>query len=383
MKIGLVGYGKMGKSIFHLLSSAGLEVTVQVTSQEKSDQNNLQQKTRLQRGLRRGLLDESQVASRLATQKFTPRLGDLKDRDLVIESIPEDQEAKGRLYRDLEKTVSPESMIVSNSSSLSLNALAQSLDRPERFCGFHFFHPIPLTSVIEIIRWDRVSSRTLEILSQFSRSLGRIPLLVKDGPGSVLNAILACECCEALYILEQGFASPSEVDRIAGRFFRIGPCESLDIIGIAFFAELFERTTIVRPEGVTMPSLLFKLVADGRKGRDWGKGIFLYVDQKEKDDAPSYYFNPHQSHSYETAGRDAETIARRLLFALLCGALFVLDRKLAPAEALDLGIKDILGMKDGPITLMNAMGKERLREELLSLATTVGPRFDPALADVL
>jgi 3-hydroxybutyryl-CoA dehydrogenase len=383
MKIGLIGYGKMGKSIFQLLSSAGQEVTVLVTSPVMADQNNIQLKKRLQRGVRQGLLDENQFALRLATQQFTSRLEDLQDRDLVIESIPEDQERKGRLYRELEKTVSSESIIVSNTSSLSLNVLAQSLDRAERFCGFHFFHPIPLTSVIEIICWDRVSQQTLETLSQLSRSLDRTPLLVKDGPGSVINAVLACECCEALYILEQGLALPTEIDRIAGRFFRIGPCETLDTIGIEFFAGLFERTTIVRPVGVITPHLLFKLVADGRKGKDWGKGIFLYFDQKADNDAAEYYQNPRQNHSLETAERNPEATAKRLLFALLCGALFVLDRGLAPAEAVDLGVKDILAMKEGPITMMKAMGKARLREELNSLATTVGQRFDPALADIL
>jgi len=383
MKIGIIGYGKMGKTIFQLLCSEDLEVTTLVTSKDKSDQYNLQQRVRLQRGLRRGLFNEDRFAARLAAQKFTHNLEDLNDRDLVIESIPEDLDAKTRLYGMLEKTVSRESVISSNTSSLSINALARSLEHPDRFCGFHFFHPIPLTSIVEIIRWDGVSPRTLDALCQLSRSLGRTPLLVKDGPGSIINAILACELCEALYILEQGLASPSEIDKIAGRFFRIGPCESLDIIGIAFFAEVFERTTIVRPEGIVTPSLIFKLIEDGRRGRDWGKGIFLTADQNSRDEASGYYFNPHQGHSLRTAGRGTETIATRLLFALLCGALFVLERGLASADAVDLGVRDILGMKDGPIALMKAMGKERLRKELISLAATVGPRFDPALADVL
>jgi 3-hydroxybutyryl-CoA dehydrogenase len=381
MKIGLVGYGKMGTSIFRLLSSAGLEVTVLVRTEDQADRDNIRQRARLRRGLRLGLIDEPQFSKLFAAQKFTSHIEDLRDCEVVIETVPEDVETKARLFRQLETNIPPETTIVTNTSSLSINVLARRLHHSERFCGFHFFHPIPLTSVIEIIAGDSVSPRTVDRLCDLSRFLGRTPLVVRDGPGSVLNAILACECCEGLYILEQGLASPSEIDRIAGRFFRIGPCESLDIIGLDFFAQLFVRTLIVRPSGIKTPSLLFKLIADGRKGRDYGKGIFLYQNQQAENAAPGYYLDPHQGHSFGNASGDKEVIARRLLFALFLGALYVLERGLASPEVINLGVQDVLGMKDGPITLMRAMGKEKLEVELESLAQTVGPRFDPALAD--
>ena len=383
MKIGLVGHGKMGTSIFHLLSSAGLEVTVLVRTRDQAEKNNVRQKARLQRGLRQGLLDEGEFAKRLSDQKFTSSIQDLRDCELVIESISEDMESKSRLFRDLEKNVRPQSIIVSNTSSLSINALARNFDHRERFCGFHFFHPIPLTSVVEIIEGDDVSPQTVDFILRLSRSLGRTPLIVRDGPGSVLNAILACDCCEALYILEEGLASPSEIDRVAGRFLRIGPCESLDIIGLEFFARLFERTLIARPGNFRAPSLLFKLVADERKGRDSGKGIFLYQNQRAEDDAPGYYLDPNERRSFEGAGPIPEIIGKRLLFALFLGGLYVVGRKLASPEVVDLGIRDILGMKDGPFTLMKAMGKEKLKTELEALALTFGPRFDPSLSDFL
>ena len=215
MKVGLVGYGKMGRGIFSLLSDAPLEVAVLVRDPAKADRNNRRLERRLRRAANSEILDEADLADRLAGLRFTSSWKDLRDCGLVIETVTEDYETKIEVLGRAERTVSPEAVITSNSSSLSTTRMAERLRDPARFCGFHFFHPIQLTSVVEIITSRDTAAGTVDFLRRVSREIGRTPLVVKDLAGSCINVALTCHSCEALYVLEQGLALPSRIDAIA------------------------------------------------------------------------------------------------------------------------------------------------------------------------
>lgn len=375
MKIGLVGYGKMGKQIFNLLSSLNCPITVVVINEEEKEKSKAMLDRRLRRALRKELISQDQFQEKSSSLSFTTSLNDLKDHNLVIESIFEDFKEKVRLFQQLESILSPLAMITTNTSSLSTNALAEGLKYGKRFCGFHFFHPLPLVNIVEIIRWEGVSVETVDYLLELGRKMGTKPLAVNDAPSSAVNGILAYHYCEALYILEQGLALPSKIDELTRRFLRVGPCESMDIIGIKLLTQTIERTVNDRSEGMLMPELLYKMLSEGRLGRDWGKGLFIYHETKVEDSDPEFYLVLGQKHSLKGSSPDEAAISKRLLYSIFNGFLYILSRGTFVAEEMDMAIREVLGMQEGPWTMMKHIGKDKLEQEFDLLSQEVGLRF--------
>ncbi|MHC4175972.1 MAG: 3-hydroxyacyl-CoA dehydrogenase family protein, partial [Planctomycetota bacterium] len=300
-------------------------------------------------------------------------------------TVTEDLETKLEVLRQAERTVSPEAVITSNSSSLSTNQISESLQDPARFCGYHFFHPPQLTSVVEIITSKQTTPRTVEFLRQVSRDIGRKPLVVKDeGGGSCINVVLTCISCEALYILEQGLALPSQIDAIVGRIARIGPCESLDVVGIPFFVEVLGRTLDAFPFDFVVPELLHKLTREGRLGKYVGRGIYLYPEDRPTDDALAYYVNTSQTHSPGAAPSDEASLSERLLFPIYFSVLRLAEMGLGEVSDLCLGIQDLIGMKIDPLKEMRKLGSDGLKKGFDRLRRDLGPRYDySSLEDVM
>jgi 3-hydroxybutyryl-CoA dehydrogenase len=380
MTIGLVGYGKMGKSAFNLFSGAGLDVAVVVRTAEQAARFQLQYDRRVARRSGPGVAGGAPPQpSGAAVFSADPAV--LRGCELVLESVPEDLALKRDVLRSVEAAIGPETVLASNTSSLSLAGLAGGLSRPERACGFHLIHPVPLTSVVEIVAWDGASERAIGIATDVARRLGRKPIVVRDCPGPVLNPVLGCYICEALYILEQGLALPRDLDRLAEREFRVGPCESLDIVGIPFFRDIFERTEAIRPPSVPLPALIPRLLADGRTGRDAGRGLYLYDAEPPGQSPLDYYRDPGQQHSPGPAAGDV--LLDRLVLVVQAAALYILALDKASPDDLDLGLMDAMGLSEGPIARMRRMGRDALRAKLEGFARGVGPRFSPGLADNL
>jgi 3-hydroxybutyryl-CoA dehydrogenase len=376
MKVGIVGYGKMGRGIFSLLIDSHLEAAVLVRDSAKADRNNRRLEKRLRRALDNGRISQADLSRRLGSLGFTSAWNDLGDCDLIIETVTEDLETKIQVLRQVEQTASPDAVIASNTSSLSIGGLGKDLNDPGRFCGLHFFHPTQLTTVVEIIASAQTTFRTVSFLQQVSRGFRRTPLVVKDGPGSPINAILNCLICEALYILEQGLALPSQIDALVGRFARIGPCESLDGIGIELFTEGGARLLEACYSDFVFPELPRRLVRDGRLGRQSGRGIYQYEHDRPVDDHPDYYVNPGQTHSLRTAPGDEASLHERLLFPTYVCLLKLARMGLGELGDLCLGIRDVIGMKIDPESEMRKLGSNGLRDVFDRLRREVGPRYD-------
>jgi 3-hydroxybutyryl-CoA dehydrogenase len=376
MKVGLVGYGKMGHGIFSLLSDAPVDVAVFVRNPARAEYESRRLEKRLCRAAGSGVLSAADLPRRLASLRFTSSWEDLRDCGLLVETVSEDYQTKIEVLRQAERMLSPEAVITTNGSSLSINLLAASLRDPTRFCGFHFFHPIRLTTVVEIITSRHTAPGTVDFLRRVSPQIGRRPLVVKDVAGSCINVALSCFCCETLYALEQGLASPSQLDALAGRFARIGPCESLDATGIPFFAEVFSRMLGAFPLDFALPELCHKLIRDGRFGKHVGRGVFLYRDDRPGDDSPEYYVNPCQTHSAGIAPSDEASLYERLLLPIYFMVLYLAQMGLAELSDLCLGIKDLIGMKIDPLQEMQKLGSRGLREVFDRLRRELGPRYD-------
>jgi 3-hydroxybutyryl-CoA dehydrogenase len=376
MKAGIVGYGKMGRGIFSLMSDAGLDVVVLDLDPAQAEDSNRRLEKRLRRAAASGILPEAELARRLTGLRFTTSWDELIDCDLVVEAVFENFDTKVKVLRHAERTVGPEAVIASNTSSLSIEELSAALERPGRFGGYHFFHPVQLTTIAEIITGTQTSAATVEHLRGVSRTIKRTPLVVKDLPGSVINAPLTVLSCEALYILEQGLALPTEIDAIAGRAARIGPCESLDVTGIPFFTQLLEQMLPSLPPEFVVPELCRKLIRDGRHGKYAGKGIFLYREDRPMDDAREYYLNPGQSHSCTSSRPATVTLSERLLYPLYFSVLSLAQTGHGDLADLCAGIQDLIGLKVNPLDDMHRLGSRGLRDIFDRFRQELGPRYE-------
>jgi len=384
MKVGIVGYGKMGRNIFSLFSGSSTEVCVLGRDPAEMDRQNDRLQKRLRRAANTGVLVEADLSRRLAALRFTTSWDALRDCDLVIETVKEDRDTKIAVLRRAEETISSRAVLTSNTSSLSITSLAESLRDPARFSGFHFFHPIQLTSVVEILTSRRTSPHVVEFLRDVSRDIGRTPLLMRDLAGSCVNVPLAWHTCEMLYILEQGLAPPSRIDTIAGRFARLGPCETLDAVGIPFFASVLRRTIDGFAFDLVVPELCHKLIRDDRFGRYANQGVYLYRDDRATDDASAYYRQPAQTHTPGGARSDDEGLYERLLFSIYFAILKVAAMGLGTVEDLCFGISDVIGLKVNPMEEMRQLGNDGLRTVFDRLRAQLGSRYDCGpLADVM
>jgi 3-hydroxybutyryl-CoA dehydrogenase len=397
MNIGIIGYGRMGSSIFRLLAGKPHNITVLMRSEEKAKDREKKFFRGLERSLKRGAITEDEYVRKKESLKFTHRVEDLASADLVTETAVEDYQQKLNIFRKLESVINRKAVLVTNTSSISIEELAQELRYKERFCGLHFFYPVLLIDLVEIIRCADTPMELVSFLKDFCESIDKKPIVVHDAPGSVVNATLAYYYGEALYILEEGLALPSKVDELAKWIFYIGPCESMDVIGIDFFIEALERAATLGSfspirwtgssqmelsktatggrEGFFVPYLFGKLISENRLGKKVSKGIYLYQREKAVDDEPEFYVNPNRSCSYENIDKDQELIAKRLLYSIFNGSLYSLKKGMSSIEELDFGVKEVLQMKEGPFTMMRAIGMEKLKEEFDFLTRTAGKRF--------
>lgn len=379
MKVGLIGYGKMGRAIFSLLERAPFEVAVLDVDGDEMARQNRRLEKRLLRAANGGTLSEADARRRLAELHFTTCWDDLQGSDLVIETVFESYETKLDVLRRAEEIVSPEAIISSNTSSLSITRLGQALENPGRFSGFHFFHPVQLTTIVEIITSPQTAPATVDYLREVSGQIGRRPLVVKDeGGGSCINVLLTCQTCEALYMLEQRLALPSRIDRLCAQFSRIGPCEGLDVVGIPFFTEVLGRTLESFPLGLVVPDLCHKLVRDGRLGKYVNQGLYLYKDDRPVDDSPDYYANPNQTHTPNNVRSDDAGLAERLLFPVYFTILKMRQMGLAELGDLCLGIRDLIGLTADPLDDMRKLGADGLRAAFNRLRDELGARYDCA-----
>lgn len=375
MRVGLLGYGKMGRGIFTLLADSPLQATVWMRDPAKADDQNRKFEKRLKRAAG-STFPEAELPERLAAYRFTSDWNDLARCDLLIESVTEDFDLKVQLLKKLEDTVSPDAVISTNSSSFSPTILAEHLQRPEKFLGFHFFHPIQLTSIVEIIVAKQTSPQTVETVKQASLAMHRRPIVVQDYAGSVINVILTGLTVESLLMLEQGDALPSQIDALAATFARLGPCEAVDAIGVKFFTEVLERTLKSFPFRMTVPKLLYRLIEAGRDGKYTGSGLYVYRDDRPFDDSSMFYRDTEHA-AAENPEFDDALLRERLLMQIFFCILLLSEMGLGDVDDLSFGIQDLIGMQENPADMMRRMTGEGIRQRMLQLQAEHGPRFDP------
>lgn len=303
--------------------------------------------------------------------------------DLVLESIVENLAAKRGVYRSLEQRLPEGTILASNTSTIPIARLAEELTRPERFCGIHFFHPVSTRSLVEIIRGPKTSDQTIVRVVDYVRSIGKVPIIVADGPGFLVNRLLAPYLNEALDMLLEG-AGVEQIDRAATRFgLAMGPLRILDEIGLDTTMNCGRVLWEAFPDRIEPSPLLVTMLKRGRLGRKRGKGFYSYLDGVSRNDPPR--FDPDVEAIIAEWARpprrlDNQAIIDRLLMPMVLEASRLLEEKRVAAAA-DVDLAVVLGLgfpasRGGLLRWADTLGASRIVETLQSLAS-LGPRLKP------
>ena len=282
-KVGVVGCGLMGSGIAQVSAVAGFPTVVREVSQEELDRGLARIETSLNKLLEKGRLSSEERARALSALKPSLELDDLGDCDLVIEAIVENLELKGELFKELDRRVRKEAIFATNTSSLSVTELVRFTQRAPRFLGLHFFNPVPLMQLLEVVPTVVTDPEVLQTGLTFGRRLGKIPILATDRAGFIVNRLLVPYLLDAVRALEEGFGSIEDIDRgmQLGCNYPMGPFTLLDFVGndtTYYISEILFRE--YRERRFAPPPLLKRMVLAGMNGRKAGRGFYDYSDPK-------------------------------------------------------------------------------------------------------
>jgi 3-hydroxybutyryl-CoA dehydrogenase len=276
-RVAVIGCGVMGSGIAEVCARGGLEVTVLETTPELVEAGRRRIETSMLHAVERGRLREDERAaaeSRIAT---TTVLGELAQADLVLEAATEDEETKRTLFRDLDSVVRDDVVFGSNTSSIPIVELGAATSRPDRVVGIHWFNPVPVMSLIEIVRSITTSDETVEFARAFAAMLGRTTVLSGDRAGFIVNTLLIPYLIDAVRMFEEGFATREDIDTAIhlGLNHPMGPLRLADLIGLDTVLQI---ANVLYGEFAdpryAPPPMLRRMVTAGRLGRKTGAGFY-------------------------------------------------------------------------------------------------------------
>ena len=279
-KIGVIGAGKMGAGIAQIAAAAGLSVKLADITDEILTRSIAAMGKSLARQVDRESITQGDADKTLGNIETGTDYAMFADCDLVIEAVFEDMKVKKEVFSKLDEVVKRGAILASNTSSLSLTRLASSSGRPDKVIGMHFFNPVPMMALVEIIRALQTSDETFRSTDEFTRSLGKTPVSVKDSPGFVVNRMLVPMINEATFILYEGLATAEEIDAAMklGAGHPMGPLALADMIGIDVCLYVMNILLDEFGDSKFRPCPLLKqMVAAGYLGRKSGKGFFDYA----------------------------------------------------------------------------------------------------------
>lgn len=279
-KVAVIGGGTMGNGITHVFAMNDIPVKLVETKQELADQALSTIEKNLDRMVNKEKIDSGKKVQTLENiSTHTNIIEAAKDVDLVIEAVPENYELKKKVFADVDKAAPEHAILASNTSSISITKLAATTDRPEKFIGMHFFNPVPVMKLVEIVKGLETSEKTYKVVEETSRLLDKTPVGVEDSPGFVSNRVLMPMINEAIFCVHEGVAEPEDVDSVMklGMAHPMGPLRLADFIGLDVCLDILN----VLYEGFKDPKyrpcpLLVKMVDAGKLGDKTGEGFYKH-----------------------------------------------------------------------------------------------------------
>ena len=361
--IAVVGAGTMGAGIAESAALAGMAVAMLDVREEALERGRQTIERDLERRVKKGRLSEEERQGVLDRVSTTTSFEGCSGASLVVEAVVEDMRVKRKVFGDLEGVVGNETVLATNTSSLSVAAIAAATDSPGRVVGMHFFNPVPAMRLVEVVAGTSTDPSALRRAEEVSERLGKRPVRVSDTPGFIVNRVARPFYLEALRIVEAG-GDPGQVDtaiREAG--FRMGPLELADLIGhdinLSVSESLFERY-YYQPR--FRPSYLQRsMVESGALGRKSSQGFYDYAGEEDAGNA----------------GRDgpSEDVALRVISCIVNEAFLTLQEDVATAEDIDRAMKLGANYPKGPFEWAEEIGADRILETLEALRTIQGDAY--------
>jgi len=285
-KVAVLGAGLMGNGIAHVCAQAGYEVKMRDIDQKFIDNGLAKIKANLERGLKKGKITQEEIDTILGRIKGVLDLKEaVKDADLVIEAIPEIVSLKLDTWKEVDAAAPDHAILASNTSSISITQMAAVTKRPEKFIGMHFFNPVPVMGLVEIIKGQATDEETVKVIVDVSKKVGKETVLVNEAPGFAVNRILVPAMLEAVFAIQEGVATVEDMDTSIrlGLNWPMGPLTLLDFVGLDttlhiadYFVDEFKDSKY------RAPTLLRKMVRAGWLGRKTGMGFYDYSGETPK-----------------------------------------------------------------------------------------------------
>ena len=282
-KVGVLGAGLMGSGIAEVAARCGYTTVVREVSEELGRKGVSRIEGSLAKAVEKKKIASEERDSARSRLSATTRLSDLADCDIVVEAIVENLDLKKETYRELDRLCKPETIFCSNTSSLTITELSAATARADRFAGLHFFNPVPVMKLVEVVRTVATSDETFDTVFEFAKSLGKDPIRARDNSGFVVNRLLVPFLLDAIRALEEGVGSAEDLDKgmELGCGHPMGPLKLLDFVGLdttySIAQIMFDE---YREKRFAPPPLLKRMVLAGRLGRKSGRGFYEYGGEK-------------------------------------------------------------------------------------------------------
>jgi 3-hydroxybutyryl-CoA dehydrogenase len=363
--IGVAGAGTMGAGIAQLAALAGYDTLLHDPQPEALERGLERLRADLGRGAERDRWSAADAEAAATRVRAAPELEDLGAGAFVVEAAPEDLELKRTLFGRLEAAAAADAVLATNTSSLSVTAIAAGAANPERICGMHFFNPPALMKLVEVVAGESTAEPALAATTEVAERMGRVPVRCTDAPGFIVNRCNRPFALESLRMMGEGVATPAQIDRIVREDggYRMGPFELMDLIGIDVNLNVARSFFRQRPEPRWEPHpIQERMVAEGRLGRKTGAGFYDYENGSRVE--------PPEA---EVDAELRRTVLDRLLAQLVNEGCFAADEGVAAPGDIDAAMRLGLNHPRGPFEWLDELGAKRVLATLDALGNELGP----------
>ena len=379
-KAAVVGAGTMGGEIAQVITYSGLPVVLKDVDQGMLDKGMAKARSIYQRRVDKGKMSAGDMESKLDLITPTLTYDEFEDVDIVIEAVPEKMGIKQVVFKELDEVCPEQTIFASNTSALSISEMGAATSKPHKMVGMHFFNPASVMKLVEVIPGLDTDEETVDDVVMFSESLRKIPVVVQECPGFLVNRLLMPYLSEATKALGEGAATATEIDQaVVGWGMPMGPFTLMDMLGIDVCGHVGEYLYSEYGERMSPAPLFFKLIEAGRMGEKSGSGF--YDHPGGESDAVNGMIKELQESGAVPAG--TKFSIERLMYPLINEAALCVQENIASITDIDMSMVAGTGMtyggeRVGPLVIADKIGLDVIVETLETLAGELGPRFRPA-----